>query len=74
MADPYLEAMILTVFQPGFGYYSHDIIDGCFPWTASAVRRAMTDMRRRGVIRYAEGHGYWLLPRQPAAVEAEGNA
>jgi DNA-binding IclR family transcriptional regulator len=71
MTNPDLQAMILKRFEPGFCRYSRDIVDECYPYSKSAVRRALTDMRRQGVIGYAEGYGYWSLPLK-VADRAEG--
>jgi hypothetical protein len=58
-----LEACILRELTPGYGHFKHNILDALsHSFSRSSVSRCMTDMRKRGLIRYAEGGGYWYAP------------
>jgi len=58
-----LEATILAMFRPGYGRFKRDIVAEMQPaWGSNSISRCMRDMRRRGLIRYAQGQGYWALP------------
>lgn len=68
-----LERAIWEHLRPGFGHYMRSILDALGSYyTRNSIRRCMSDMRRRGLIDYAAGHGFWA--RCPSRTLEKTNA